>query len=144
MPHPGVSTEQKAAETFLINAAGQKLGLQLQRKRFVWEPPAAVEVDGYSERPLVLCEAWAHVGQTLSAQRHKVLADALKLLYLNNRLGGRGRLILVFGDAEAVIPFQNRSWAADCLSKNKIEVLVIPFLPKLRSVIKQAQKRQYR
>src|SRR4029453_224059 len=55
---------------------------------------ARVEVDGADAGRRVLVECWAHQGAPKAAQRHKVLADALKLPWIPTTIYPRPRLLL--------------------------------------------------
>lgn len=98
-------------------------------------------MDGFSESPLVLCEAWAHVGSPKSAQKHKVMKDAFKVLFASARLEKDGRRILLFGDQDAAAYFRGPSWMAQCLREYGSEVEVIDLPPDLRGKVTKAQKR---
>lgn len=140
------STPQQEVGEWLISAFSKKLGLQLVKKRKYLSNGGWIELDGFSESPIVLCEAWAHIGKVKPAQSSKVMKDALKLLFFNTLIeaGGKHRLILLFADLEAASHFQDRSWRALCLRHYKIEVEVIPLPKELNDKVLDAQKRQYR
>jgi hypothetical protein len=74
------SAAQRRAETFIITEIGRRLGVGLQKTRFKVEG-CSVEIDGVSAERSVLCEAWAHQGVPKSAQKAKVMTDALKLIF---------------------------------------------------------------
>ena len=103
-----------------------------------------LELDGICESPLVLCEAWAHIGSPKSAQKNKVVADAFKMVFADDLLGGAGRRILLFGDVRAAAHFLGTSWMAECLRRSGITVEVIELPPSLRARVLAAQERQYR
>ena len=142
----GDSTEQRRAEHVLIASLSRRLGVRLRPHRLELRPRGLgwLELDGYSESPLVLCEAWAHIGSPKSAQVAKVMKDALKLLYVSKLRKGKGRRILLFADRAAAGFFQDRGWMAQCLRAYRIEVVVASLPPGFRVGIKKAQKRQYR
>jgi len=142
----GNSREQREAETWLIRALSRTLKVRLTKKKLLTKGGSWLEVDGYCQRPLVLCEAWAHIGAPRPAQQHKVMSDALRLLYANKLLSGRfhGRRMLLFADADAAKPFQGKSWMAHCLKTYAIQVRVIALPRTLRERVKNAQKRQDR
>jgi hypothetical protein len=61
-----------------------------------------VTVDVYYESPPVLGEIWVHQGPPKAAQKAKVIADALKLLWLDRtEFQGRARKILALTDEAA-------------------------------------------
>lgn len=141
---PGESSEQKEAEGWLVKQLSKKLGIKLDKRRLRLDGGSWVELDGLCEFPLVLCEAWAHVGSPKSAQKNKVMADALRLLFANELFDTVGRRILIFGDKQAASHFQGKSWMAQCLKRNNITVEIIELPPELKTKVLVAQKRQYR
>jgi len=78
---PGDSAVQRAAETVLLAALVVELGLTFGPGRRVMPDGTRVELDAISEEPPVLVEAWSHQGPPKSAQKHKVMTDALKLVW---------------------------------------------------------------
>jgi hypothetical protein len=122
----------------------KELGVELVKKRLRVDADSSLELDGYAQSPLVLCEAWAHVGPVKVGQKQKVMTDAMKLLYANAVSGGDGRLILLFADPIAAGIFQGNAWVAKCLTYFGIEVRVIDMGPELKTKIREAQERQVR
>ena len=141
---PGDSSEQQSAERWLLDALSQELGAELAKKKLPVDEDSSLQLDGYAETPLILCEAWAHVGAVKGGQKHKVMTDAIRLLFANSLCGGDARLILLFGDQVAARHFQGNSWMARCLSEFGIEVRVIEMSPELKATITTAQERQFR
>lgn len=141
---PGNSSEQQEAERWLLDALSEKLGVALTKERFPLGDGSWFELDGFSESPLILCEAWAHVGTVKGGQKQKVMTDAFKLLFANAECGGHGQLILLFADRAAAAHFQGTSWMARCLREYGIQVEVIDLSPEVRARVTKAQKRQYR
>lgn len=139
----GDSGEQREAEEYLIRALSHELGIELRKREF---PLGYVklEVDGYSESPPVLCEAWAHHGPPKSAQKNKVMTDALKMMFIEKTLSRTSRKILLFADEVAAKHFRGRSWMAQALEALEIETLTISLPDALKEKVKLAQKRQYR
>jgi len=106
MIEPGDSREQKEAERYLMNSLSKKMGIALEKTSFDLED-SKIELDGFSKSPLVLCEAWAHIGSPKSAQKNKVMADAFKLVFIDTALTKvNGKRILLFADLEAAAPFK--------------------------------------
>ena len=141
---PGHSTEQQEAEEWLIDSFSKKLGTKLTKRRFSLQEGSWIEVDGFCESPLILCEAWAHIGPPKSAQKYKVMTDAFKLLFVNTLAEGTGKRILLFGDHQAAAHFEGKSWMAQCLRKNNIMIEVVDLPSELRARVLRAQERQYR
>jgi hypothetical protein len=144
-PAPGDSREQRQAEEVILRELGAQLGVTLSPRRITFDSGARVEVDGADENLSVLTEIWAHQGSPKSAQKHKVLADTLKLLYVASTLPIRPRLVLCLADKEAARHFTtSRSWAALALRDFGIEVRTIELPEQLRAAIRTAQERQFR
>lgn len=144
-PPAGDSGVQRTAEHVMLGLLGEELGLVLKSKRFTLADGARVEVDGVDEDTSILVEAWAHQGQPKSAQKHKILADVLKLLHLASTLPSAPKLALCLCDPAAAHHFTTaRSWAAHALRAFDVEVHVVELPADLRADILAAQKRQYR
>ncbi len=141
---PGDSSEQQDEEGWLVDSLSRRLGVTLTKKRFPLDRGGWIELDGYYESPLVLCEAWAHIGPPKSAQKYKVMTDAFKLLFVNALVKGTGKRIPLFADREAATHFQGKSWMAQCLNKHDIIVEIIELPLERKTKILEAQKRQYR
>ena len=141
---PGDSAEQRSAEAFLIARLGESLGVCLEKKEFKLPGGEWLELDGTCQSPLILCEAWAHQGSPKSAQKNKVLADALKLLYMERIASKTARKILLFADKGAARRFQGENWMASALEAFGIEIQVIELPHEIQEAVKKAQKRQNR
>ena len=103
-----------------------------------------LELDGFSEFPSILCEAWAHIGPPRPAQKNKPMVDSIKLQYVSSLFNMQGKCILLFGDREAASHYQGQSWMAQYLKKQNIVIKIIEFPPQIREKILKAQKRQRR
>ncbi|MFI5833632.1 hypothetical protein ACIA5A_08130 [Micromonospora sp. NPDC051300] len=144
-PPAGDSAAQRRAEGIMLALLGERLGQSLRPRRFLLPDGARVEVDGADEGLTILVEAWAHQGPPKSAQKHKVLADAMRLLFVASTLPARPRMVLCLSDEEAARHFTtSRSWAASALRTFDVHVEVVELPPEMRSEIVAAQRRQYR
>jgi len=143
-PEPGDSAEQRNAEEFLVSSLAVLLGARLEKKKVDLPDGEWLEIDGFSESPLILCEAWAHVGTPKSAQKNKVMADALKLLYVERIASKPARKILLLGDKVAARRFPGDNWMARALHAFGIEIQVVELPTDIRTTVENAQKRQYR
>ncbi len=143
---PGSSREQRDAERVMLDLLGAQLGLVLEPARITVPSGARVEVDGADPHKAVLVECWAHHGAPKAAQKHKLLADALKLTWISSTIYPRPRLILCLSDMAAAAPFlpTARSWAAVALKDLGISVLIVTLPEELRRRVVAAQERQYR
>ena len=143
---PGDSAVQREAETEMLAALGTDLRAQFRSYRICLVDGAQVEVDGFSEDPPILVEAWAHQGPPKGGQRNKVLADALKLQLAAGLFDPRPRLILCFADEDAARPFRPsaRTWYAKALRDSKVDVVIVELPEHVRAQIREAQRRQSR
>jgi hypothetical protein len=141
---PGNSDEQKRAERAMIEALSDRLGLALAPRSITLPTGNRLTVDGMFDDPLVYCEAWAHQGPPKAAQRAKVAKDVLKLVLLARIASVPPRLILLFSDEAACAPFRGRSWMADVVAMNDVQIEVVELPADLRDAVLAAQRRQYR
>jgi len=141
--HPSDSSEQRQAEVDLIRGLSEELGVPLQERKLKLKS-CAIQIDGYSENPPIMCEAWAHSGKPKGGQPHKVLTDAFKLLFADSVLGKTYRRILVFADEAARKPFVEDKWQAQCLKHFGFETYVVSLPDEQLERIKKAQERQRR
>ncbi len=140
----GDSAEQRRAEEYLIARLGESLGATLKKTKVKLPDGEWLEVDGACQTPTILCEAWAHQGPPKPAQKNKVLADALKLLYVERLKSVPARKILLFGDRVAARRFQGENWMARAMESFGIEIKIIELPLEMRNAVEKAQKRQYR
>ncbi len=141
---PGESKEQRAAEAFMLKEISRILDAQIVPKRVPLANGAQMDVDGICEDPPILCEAWAHIGPPKSAQKTKVLADAFKLLFLEEHLGRKHSKLLLFADETARRAFAGPTWRAAALQHFGIETRSVELTAALRDAVLRAQGRQYR
>jgi hypothetical protein len=94
LPAAGDSREQRHAERVMLDLLGERMGGVLKPRRIPLEEGVRVEVDGADDELSILIEAWSHQGPPKVAQKHKVLADALKLLHVAASLPVAPRLVL--------------------------------------------------
>lgn len=144
MRPPGDSQEQREAEAVMVARLAERLSMPLAPRRIPLPDGGRVEVDAVTEDGSLLCEAWAHQGPPKPAQRNKVLADALKLVFVARVLATSPRLILLFSDQAAAAPFIGRGWPAQALRSLGVEVAVVELPAQLASEIRAAQARQFR
>ncbi len=142
----GSSFEQREAERVMLDLLGQRIGRPLEPARITLTSGTRVEIDGADEERSVLVECWAHQGPPKGGQRHKVLADALKLTWIASTLYPRPELVLCMSDPLASAPFQptSTSWAARALQDLGIQIELIELPVETRIAVTAAQARQYR
>jgi len=147
--HPSSSDEQQYAEPRLIKRLENQLKKELKAEvKLVPSrplPDSLIKLDGYSEKHRIMCEVWSHQ-QALpkSGQTHKVMSDALKMLFIEKRLRKKFRKILVFADEKVAKQFRRDSnkWEAKCLKTFGIECRIIEPRPDMKNRIMNAQQRQ--
>src|SRR3954453_19427942 len=141
MPHQSDSAEQRDAELLILKAIGEELGKELTRTRIDFDGGSWAEVDGVDPDTTVFVEAFAHHGLTKPAQKHKVRADALKLIALA-RTRPDARLIIAFADDEASRFATQRSWVAAALAAWSAEAVVSDVAAAISDGIRAAQVSQ--
>jgi hypothetical protein len=141
---PGDSQVQHIAELTMIAWLGIELDCELKSRRINLPDGSRLELDAFSEEPLIICEAWAHQGPPKSAQKMKIMNDAMKLLAARREVGDHARALLLFADDDAASHFRRKTWQAAALTESRIEVMVANLPAQLRADIRAAQTRQYR
>jgi hypothetical protein len=91
-----------------------------------------------------LVEAWAHQGPAKGGQKHKVVADAFKLVFAEHLLGRTCQKVLLLSDHEAAASFQGDSWVASAFEEYGVKIRVVELSEQLRTEIRAAQDRQRR
>jgi len=143
-PNPANSAIQRSAEFEMMAWLETQLECTLKPKRIMLSEAVRLELDGYSDDPLIVCEAWAHQGTPKAAQKYKVMNDAMKMVLARSILGDQGRAILLFADDLAAKHFRGNTWQAAALKANRIEIFVAALPESLKTDIKAAQRLQYR
>jgi hypothetical protein len=141
---PGDSRVQRNAELTMVTWLGTELGCELEPKRINLPDESWLEFDAFCKEPLVICEAWAHQGPPKSAQKMKIMNDAMKLLAARRVVGEHTRVVLLFADDEAASRFRRQTWNATAFAESRIVVMVASLPDELRADIRAAQTRQYR
>lgn len=141
----GSSREQRAAESVMLAALGDTLGVTLSPRRLEHPSGARVEVDGADTNVTVLVECWAHQGPAKVAQKYKLVNDAAKLHWIAGSLSPPPqRLILCVSDEDAVRHLRGRSWQGQAIASMGVEIHVVELPDEVVSSIAEAQRRQYR
>ena len=140
----GNSDVQRHAEAVALKILSEQYGFNLVPERLTLSNDVRVEIDGVSHDPPVLVEVWAHQGSPKSAQRNKVLADSLKLQFVNSALDIDYRMVFCFTDAAAAAPFLGRSWGSAAMRRAQVEIEIVELPDDLRAAIRAAQARQFR
>lgn len=143
-PLAGDSLEQRVAEGAMLELLVRALGYPLRKERLTAPDGSVADFDGWSADPPTLVEAWAHQGPPKSAQKLKVMTDALKLVWGQRTFVPGARLILLLGDEAAASHFRGGSWMASALRSFGVEIVVVDLPPIVRERIRAAQVRQFR
>lgn len=108
----GNSSEQIKAHEYIRNELAQSLELEedtFTEKRIKVNNSYLV-LTGLSRNPNIMFEASARIGAMRSAQIHKIMNNALKMLFVENYLGHPFQKILAFIDEEAASKFVDDGW----------------------------------
>ena len=142
----GDSSVQQNAEEWLLRKLSKERRLKLIKQKFDLEGARQIELDGFCESPLILCEAWSRIGSPVGCQKDKVMTDALKLIFVNKLFyKNEGECILLFADHDAAAPFQRpENWRSQCLKDYDIKIKIIGFTQERKAKILEAQERQKR
>lgn len=145
-PVAGDSAEQRAAEETMLELLQRELGVKFRKHRLVTERGAWTEIDGLCDNPPILVEAWAHQGPPKSAQKAKVMTDALKLIWAATTFRPGARKILLFSDEAAAARFRpgRTTWSGTALAHFGVEIRVVDLPEDQRAAVRRAQKRQFR
>jgi hypothetical protein len=139
--HLSDSSEQQAAETYMLKSLEQKLELH-------FDPDATLPIevgvipDAIDPINKVIVEAYARVGEVKGAQLHKIKGDILKLAVIEKMLGSGWRKILCFASDEAAKYVRGKSWVAEAAKVFSVEIQVVHLPLELRNNVVSAQKRQ--
>ncbi len=141
-PHGSDSSVQREAQMMMLERLGDELDCTLA----IDDRIGAMEIDGVSQSPPILVEAWAHQGPPRGGQYHKVMNDAFKLIYARSIFKGVGqpkpRLMLAFADDRAAAPFCGKGWRAQALDAAGIEVRVVDLPEVVRVGLRHTQETQ--
>lgn len=143
--HPSTSIEQQLSQQHIIKAVSKNIGLdieQLKNTKIKFNDGSYLIIGGFHKDPNVLCEASAHIGKMGGSQPHKVMNDAMKMLFVEKSLNTNFRKILAFTDFDAARSFKENSWRSKCLKDYGIEVMVIKIPEEIRQIVTDAQCRQ--
>lgn len=139
--HQSDSTEQQAAEEYMLNALQKDLGI-------CFDPAAklpievGVQPDAIDPDNKVIVEVYARIGGVKGAQLHKIKGDILKFALIEKKLGKGWRKIMCFASDEAAKYVQGKSWVAEAARVFGVEVRVVQLSLEQRENVMSAQNRQ--
>lgn len=139
--HQSDSSEQQAAERYLLSALEKRLGVAFDANASL-NIDVGVRPDGIDPKNKVVAEVYARVGELKGAQLHKVKADILKLAFIGEKLGNKWRRIMCFGSVDAAKFLLGKSWAAEAAGSFGIEIFVEALPKEQEELVKAAQYRQ--
>lgn len=140
--HASDSAEQRAAETFALEAIGKKLGVELLPRKLQLPDGSCMDIDGGTDGPPpVLAEVYAHQGRLKGGQPHKLMSDAFKLVAARKLSLPTARVLLVLTDDDAARALKN-GWRKAALQAMDVEVHVVSLPPEIAAGVRTAQKRQ--
>lgn len=137
--HLSDSRVQRDLELVALQRLSERLGVELERDVQIALGAGYVVVDGADAGRTVLVEIFGHIGKLLSAQKHKVSTDILKLTALAADRPN-ARLILAFVDEIARASLTG--WRREVLARNGIEAITIDVGDELRGAVRAAQAQQ--
>ena len=139
--HPSDSREQRLAEEEIRQAVARELDVCFEGQPKIEQ---RVDLDGFADGEVPFClEIWAHQGPAKGGQRHKVMSDFCKMLFVQERIGRTCRKVFAVCD-ERAIAFLKNSWQKCFADKFGIEVLVVQISDATREQVLLAQQRQFR
>jgi len=140
--HPSDSKEQRESEKIILEIINESEKLKLKPTKLIIDG-ISFNLDGYSERPSVLCEIYSHIGRLKPAQKYKVANDILKMLLIEKMKKKVFRKILVFADEKASKNyFEGDSRTSRFIKYFNIDMLLVDLPDEIRDKIIEAQKRQ--
>ena len=139
----GSSAEQRAAERYLLDALGSRLGVSLVPRTVTRGDGVRVELDGADVDCTVLVECWAHQGPAKVAQKYKLVNDAVKLHWVGSGMAVEPRKILCVSDEAAVRHLRGRSWQGRAIADLGVSIEVVSLPDDVRAAVVRAQVRQF-
>jgi hypothetical protein len=144
---PDDSTEPRDAERSALLKLGQLEGVEFEHLSLplpITDGTARVEIDGFAAGPPpTLVDVYTHYGAVKGGQRHKLLADAMKLVTVTKVLKrfNAARIIIAVTDHPAE-DYLSKGWAGAAIRTHNIKVVCVELDPDEVEVVKRAQRRQ--
>lgn len=122
--HPSDSQAWRTAEGSMLDWLSVNQDIELLRNhRILVDGKVTVELDGYSESPPLLCEAYGRLGYVAGTTLAKACQDAYKMTWVRDRCLPGARTILLVANAELERRLTTgRSWRAAMLHDSGVEV----------------------
>lgn len=123
-PKLGDSRAWLRAEKVMLKWFERENGIALRPKTVRLEGGCRVELDGFSDAPLVLCEVYARLGKVAATTVNKACADALKLDWLRAHEFPGARIVILIANEELERRLTGpKAWRARVLKEREIEVI---------------------
>lgn len=142
MKHASDSTEQQNAEQYLIDMLSSELGVALSSSKVLLPTGNTVQIDGYNEKEMVLCEIYARIGKLKGSQPDKVASDFLKMVFVERSLSGQWSKHFCFASKEAAATVMGNSWLASVATTMGIKIHIYPLPSSIAKTVISAQERQ--
>jgi hypothetical protein len=141
----GDSSVQREAESLIRTKLETTIGLEPGGlSESAKEYLGRIKLDGFRDGPRPICvEIWAHQGKAKPAQQAKIMKDMCKLLLVEAKLKKACRKLFVVSD-QAAVAHLSSSWQGEFADAFGIDILVVDIPEPTRTLIREAQKKQYR
>lgn len=140
--HLSDSSVQRNVEPACLQLVCETLGVSLSPDNVQLDDGTRFQVDGIDRHHRIVCEIFAHVGKMRDGQRKKLARDILKLLAVENAMGGKWRKIICVTDEPARHFLTGRSWCASVIRQFQCEVVMASIGDDIWLQIEGAQKLQ--
>ncbi len=140
--HLSDSTEQQTAEGFILEELSSSIGVKLKPSKLSLSPDTSVQVDGLNEKKKVICEIYSRIGKLKGSQPDKVASDFLKMLLIEETLGGSWQKHFCFASDEASSLLKGKSWLASSAKQFGINLHVYSLPKEIAGLVVSAQNRQ--
>jgi hypothetical protein len=141
-PHLSDSAVQREVEPVCLQLVSDTLKVPLAPDDVRLDDGTLLRLDGVNRPARVLCEVFAHVGKMLDGQEKKLAKDMLKLLAVENALGGEWRKIICIVDEPARRFLARKSWCACVVRQFRFELMMPALEDDLRLQLKTVQDQQ--
>jgi len=138
--HQSNVTAQQLAHKEILSLLNEEYQLELKCSNIIINK-VLFQIDGYTEKPSILCVICPSIGKIKVAQRNKITQDILKMLLIEKMKKKPFRKIIVFADEEIANSFSSGiSWYSKIPYYFKIEIIVIDIPSSLKKSLLNSQK----
>lgn len=124
-PHLSDSAAWVQAEGFMIEWLRRERGIELEQNRRMTLPNGVVvAVDGVSDDPPILCEAYGRLGYVAGTTLAKACQDAFKMVWIRDNFLPGARVILLIANCDLERSLTaGKGWRAAMLRSCDVEVI---------------------